>query len=256
MAIVTWGLLDKSLVDSEKIEEAIARLIDEHNEDESAHLGEGQSLQSHKASEVIDHLVRSIVADKFSDKQMFYRSTFESLDGWEFLGDYYYHAWPGITLHAKPAPGSYSMIHTDSSGIPDFFDISKNLFFQFSASVDNSVDVKWYGVWGPDEGSWGGESAFGFLYENGVLKAIRHDGSSLYTSNIAGVDVAKPHIYRVVMDSPNKNIKYYIDGVLKATLEWETWTYSENRGPTFCVIREGANLRRLRVQEVLMARDI
>lgn len=64
MAITTWGLLAKSLIDDEKIEEAIARLILEHSEDETAHLGAGQSLQSHKASEIIDHVVASIISDK------------------------------------------------------------------------------------------------------------------------------------------------------------------------------------------------
>jgi len=61
---ITWGQLPKSQIDPEKIEEAIARMIKEHNEDESAHLGPGQSLQSHKASEIIDHAVKSILAEK------------------------------------------------------------------------------------------------------------------------------------------------------------------------------------------------
>ena len=66
MAAVIWGLLAKSQTDSEKIEEAIARLILEHNDDEEAHLGAGQSLQSHKASEIIDHLIGSIISDKIA----------------------------------------------------------------------------------------------------------------------------------------------------------------------------------------------
>jgi len=61
---ITWGQLPKSQIDPERIEEAIARMIKEHNEDESAHLGPGQSLQSHKASEIIDHAVKSILAEK------------------------------------------------------------------------------------------------------------------------------------------------------------------------------------------------
>jgi len=47
MANPVWGLLAKAQDDDETIEEAIARLIDEHNEDEESHLGSGQSLQSH-----------------------------------------------------------------------------------------------------------------------------------------------------------------------------------------------------------------
>jgi len=64
MSTITWGMLQKSLVDNETIEQAIVRLVTEHNNDETAHLGVGQSLQSHKASEVIDHLAKSILAEK------------------------------------------------------------------------------------------------------------------------------------------------------------------------------------------------
>lgn len=70
MSVATWGLLAKSLVDNEKIEEAIARLILEHNEDETSHLGSGQSLQSHKASEIIDHLASSIIEDKIKNGEI------------------------------------------------------------------------------------------------------------------------------------------------------------------------------------------
>jgi hypothetical protein len=59
-----WGLLPKSQISAETIEEAIARLILEHEEDETSHLGVGESLQSHKVSEIIDHAISSIVADK------------------------------------------------------------------------------------------------------------------------------------------------------------------------------------------------
>jgi len=70
MSVITWGLLAKSQIDNETIEEAIARLIAVHNEDETAHLGSGQSLQSHKASEIIDHVVASIVADKIKNGEI------------------------------------------------------------------------------------------------------------------------------------------------------------------------------------------
>lgn len=70
MAVSVWGLLDKSLVDDETIEEAIARLIAAHEADETSHLGVGESLQSHKASEVIDHVVDSIIEDKIKDGEV------------------------------------------------------------------------------------------------------------------------------------------------------------------------------------------
>lgn len=62
-----WGGLAKAQNDNERIEEAISRHTAEHNADETSHLLPGQSLQSHKASAIIDHLARSIVTDKLAD---------------------------------------------------------------------------------------------------------------------------------------------------------------------------------------------
>lgn len=66
MAEPTWGLLSKSGVDAETVEQAIARLITAHEADETAHLGAGESLETHKASDVIDHVIGSVVADKLT----------------------------------------------------------------------------------------------------------------------------------------------------------------------------------------------
>lgn len=70
MALPVWGNLEKSQIDSEKIEEAIARLIQAHEDDANAHLEVGESLYSHKASEIIDHIVASIIADKVKDGEI------------------------------------------------------------------------------------------------------------------------------------------------------------------------------------------
>lgn len=65
-----WGDLTKSQVDDELVEEAITRLVEVHNNNEEAHLAVGQSLQSHKAFEIIDHLAGSIVEDKIGDGEI------------------------------------------------------------------------------------------------------------------------------------------------------------------------------------------
>jgi len=61
---IVWGNLFKSQISAEKIEEAILRLIQAHEDDPDAHLETGESLESHKASVIIDHVVDSIIADK------------------------------------------------------------------------------------------------------------------------------------------------------------------------------------------------
>ncbi len=68
-----WGMLPKSQIDSETIEGAINRLILVHEQDEESHLGTGESLQSHKASEIIDHLASSIIADKIKLNEIWQR---------------------------------------------------------------------------------------------------------------------------------------------------------------------------------------
>jgi hypothetical protein len=64
MAEPLWGELAKSLDSNETIEQAITRIVSEHNDDTEAHLGAGQSLNSHKTETIIDHPAHSIVMDK------------------------------------------------------------------------------------------------------------------------------------------------------------------------------------------------
>jgi len=67
MANPVWGLLQKSLTDSTTIETRVDEKIAEHEADEDSHLGVGESLQSHKAAVIIDHLAESIITDKLAD---------------------------------------------------------------------------------------------------------------------------------------------------------------------------------------------
>lgn len=61
-----WGDLDRAVNDSTKIDDAIAAAVTAHNADAEAHLGDGQSLESHRAAEIIDHLAESVVNDKLA----------------------------------------------------------------------------------------------------------------------------------------------------------------------------------------------
>src|SRR3990167_2052179 len=79
MSVETWGQLDKSQVDSEKVEAAIARLIAEHEADPDSHLGAGESLEAHRASEVMDHMAGSVLADKLQAGGLILFTTFETL---------------------------------------------------------------------------------------------------------------------------------------------------------------------------------
>lgn len=59
-----WAGLERATNDPTTIDAAIAEAITAHDDDPEAHLGPDQSLQSHRASEIIDHLAESVVNDK------------------------------------------------------------------------------------------------------------------------------------------------------------------------------------------------
>jgi len=123
MGAVNWGQLVKSQTDNETIEEAIERIVADHNNDPEAHLEEGQSIQSHKSSAVIDHLARSIVSDKieewisvklkgsFDRNDLHWYTIFESIDGYE-LDDvaYSYVTDGGAILLTNTIANMYSYI--------------------------------------------------------------------------------------------------------------------------------------------------
>jgi hypothetical protein len=62
--MTTWEQLEKNQNDGSTIEEAVAVLIQDHDDDVNAHTEPGQALTGHRAAEIIDHLAESVVNDK------------------------------------------------------------------------------------------------------------------------------------------------------------------------------------------------
>lgn len=60
----TWGDLQKDATNTQTIQEAIIEAVNNHLDDQEAHLGENGSLRNHKINEIIDHPEQSIVEDK------------------------------------------------------------------------------------------------------------------------------------------------------------------------------------------------
>lgn len=61
-----WAGLERATTDPTTIDQAISEAITAHDDDPEAHLGPDQSLQSHRAAEIIDHLAESVVNDKLA----------------------------------------------------------------------------------------------------------------------------------------------------------------------------------------------
>jgi len=227
MAAINWGLLAKSLVDNETVEEAIARLIAEHNEDETAHLGTGQSLQSHKASEIIDHVVDSIIADKIREREIgvtklrrdrfLVECFFESLDGYNIFLDGLAELVPDLAylfMTTGPNGGGFAGVGAGN----DTFDWAKNPESEVSLKINQTTlqDATW-GIGGNGVGDIvpTGECAI-FWLKNNLLYARTQTTGGDDETYIADVDVTIPHIYRIKITSGEK-VEYFIDDVLVVT---------------------------------------
>jgi len=224
MATPIWGQLDKGQTDDEKIEEAIDRLIEAHNDDADSHLGEDQALQSHKAAEIIDHIAGSVVADKFSHQDFYYLYNFETIESWEKSAEVYLSDWPGVVVSAFEPTYLVSYLYSVLAMRDLFLDYTKTLVFQSVVVVDqylDSVFICGIGDWSagtpltPDFG-------FGFQLLNGVLKGWCDNGSTILYTDAIDYDETIEHIFRAQWDPDTEKFSFYIDGVVVGTISTST----------------------------------
>jgi len=221
--MITWGELAKSQIDPEKIEEAIQRLIAEHNADPESHLGPGGSLQSHKAAEIIDHLVASVVADKIRDGEIDLRklvadrymmiTCFESSEGWNAI-DYYYGGYDfdifETILYTFAREGAWILLGAEPSVAFPVVNFAKNPFFQTTICFQDKNYQEFYVTVGLRD-----RNAFGFKVLNGTLYAFWCHNWNAHTHEIEGVDINVYNVYRAYLDSEEGKIYFFVNGVLK-----------------------------------------
>jgi len=221
MPLPNWGPLEKSQDDSEKIEEAINRLIAAHNDNPDAHTGEGQSLQSHKTSEIIDHAVKSIIADKIGEFEVLLsKITFDKFyytNHWDDIGNWAQYGVGTITngpgylyLESGSGANGTKRILANNDLTPADFDKNPIFETELTANYDTNI-ISYFGV-----GSFWDAKMVGFKIQNNAVYGCWGGYGSEHTTLLSGVDPTELHTYRAVMTSGSK-IEFYIDGVLKAT---------------------------------------
>lgn len=107
-----WGDLPKSQVDNSTVDDEINTLIDAHLADPDAHLEVGQSLQSHKASEIIDHLAHSIVRDKLTFDRLQIDEHFATIDAWGKYGLVTLTGICEVEIRTSNSSNNYSYMYT------------------------------------------------------------------------------------------------------------------------------------------------
>ena len=256
----SWGLLPKSQIDDETIEEAIDRLIAVHEADEAAHLGVGESLQSHKASEIIDHAALSIVQDKIADGSIdliklfadkyFYLSCFADAGSWN--GNDQVHGHFGTTpfdyyiATYAYADGWIALLHEPSAS-SSVISFSKNPTFQTTVKITHtSNQTIRIGIGAPDD------KRFGFKIVGGTLYASHHNGANETTTEISGITITNYNVYRAFFDNTNSQILFYVNGVLKATHATNLPSGTSTFMMHYELTNDGANARAVYMRDLLL----
>lgn len=227
---ITWGSLLKSQISAEKIEEAIARMIQLHENDANAHIEEGESLQSHKASEIIDHLANSIIADKMKEWEIiklagnFKRSDFHWFTFFESVDGYY--TTPigtgtttvktnKVTLDTGATINSKAILSkTPNYLYAQFFNWTKKREFKTSIYWwDLTLHTDWIILGGEET-----DRHIGFKFINGILYGTVADGTTEATLQIEIMAMGGERNLNVVW-TPGVSAEFFVDSVSKGTIE-------------------------------------
>lgn len=208
-----WGDKPKSQIDPTTIDEQIASDIQDHLDDPDAHLEESQSLQSHKASEIIDHIVGSVVADKLSFTEFYGSTIFESLDGWHASGDVSNADFPGIYAYVQYGTTNESACYTQPQVPSNFFDDRFDMLFQTMQkfSLSNSHFYAWLGYVQSDDESADG---FGFQVRDGVLFAHVSFNGVDHNLEIESISLDVDNVFRAQYNAADRTVDFYINGSL------------------------------------------
>ena len=234
MATLNWGMLEKSQVDPETIEEAIARLIAVHNADPTAHLGAGESLEAHKAEETIDHPASSVVMDKIPEgqitlAQMSYSEVqgyfvFNTVADWDFsvlagTGAVFNQPFT-VSVRGQGAGASKVVLKLESAGEGAWFERTRRYFFRaYVGAIASNNTRRFFGIglWLPDSNAAG----FAIEVRDGTAYLVVATGAvpgwTITEIELVGIDPTSAHIYEVGYDPDVPHIKVWVDGVLTLT---------------------------------------
>lgn len=233
MAEFTWGDLPKSQVEVQLITEYVAQQIEAHEADPEAHLGAGESLQTHRQNEVIDHPAQSVVPDKLFGGDIVIKTQFESLDPWSIVGSITNGDWLG--LQATVEYGSVNTSRATSAIYANgyLFDDSSDMYFETQAiwqGSNNHINAS-VGFTLSHNSS---DQGFGFQIRDGALYAHVKRNATVNDLLLSGIGIGTSHFYSAHFSFADQKVYFKVDGVLVATLNVPTGgSWQDDRTPTF-----------------------
>lgn len=212
-----WGLMPKSQDDPETIEEAITRIVGEHNDSATAHSDTGQSLDVHRKSEVIDHLAGSILADKQSSVQRSVTNALLAVASMSQVGDVIDNGVGSVRLYIETPYTNVSSVTAEYSNAGVLLTTAFDMYYQALVQFDTS-NTSFKSYWGFLANSTSTAVGFGFNVRSNVLRAHAGDGTHNSEVTISGIDLTQEHTYRAFYIAGEGQFYFYVDGVLEAQI--------------------------------------
>jgi hypothetical protein len=213
-----WGTLQKSQDNAETIEQAIVRLIGEHEEDPEAHLGEGESLEQHKKSEIIDHPPQSIVPDKFTTNELGMRTNFTPLSDFDYYNANTTVKSMSALFELDPEGISIAWLCVNMLNLMNFETPTYDVLFDISMYAEYALEdmsVK-FGISNFARTTW----YYGFeLFDDEVKGFARLGGTIVYTDVLTTLDYLTRKTFRCYYDHGAGVMKFYVNGQEQGELE-------------------------------------
>jgi len=213
MSVEIWGQLDKSQDDSEKIEAAIARLIAEHEADPDSHLGTGESLEAHRASEIIDHRAGSVLSDKTTMTEHEIYDSFTSIDAWDVVSGTKQQAGYAMQLDKVINVGTEAEAEAAMFFYSSIDFLIKEKIAQFSANFYGTDPNRFYAI---SFGTYYLSENDGFglkVVPDGVYLFVDSGGVRTMSSKYSTNPLTR-HLWRIHFFPSESVVRVYMDGVL------------------------------------------
>lgn len=233
MTLPLWGQLQKSTDDAETIEEAIARIVALHEEEPTAHLGEGESLSEHKHQSTIDHPAGSVVADKSAFTEMEMVTLFENIAGFTKSAYVTNSSWPGVSMDYYDGGRDVAYIQANMLGLLNTGDLTHSLLVDIYFHIDYETGT------GKIDFSVSNSTRTQFdiglrIDGDDVIGYARWGGSEHVTSSLYTLMSGELVNARIFYDYDGGVIYFYINGEQVGTLQPASAISSNNQFVIHC----------------------
>lgn len=254
MALPLWGQQEKSQDSTQTIEEAIAEAIANHEADSEAHLGSGESLETHKQEDIIDHPAGSVLPDKWTFSDLDFETNFETLTPFDISAGVTNNSWPGVEFDIFDGGGDLRTLKANLVGLITGstldYDFLLDVYFNVDSADDN--EILDFGI--SDNAMT--TRYLGFRVTGGNLYGVaRWGGSENLTSNLGNVSDGTVKFVRVFYSASLDVVTFYLNGSVVGTLQPASAIQLSNQLSIYAD-DNGAEGTVLRVYKVFLARSI